>query len=337
LSLLSKRNYLIVFIFFLGVLSLLYYTFFTPNYYEGESPKRFEISKGESFNEITERLYEEKIIPSKINFKIAGFIYGAEKKIRAARFHIPNSLSYLDLIDFFIEGKADFLRPVYIRDGLSTGWLAYKLKLDALIDSTDFVALASDRYFLDSIGIEKNSLEGYLMPGSYEIYERSPAAEVIDTLFSNFKRFMTDTLIQRADSIGLSVHEALTLASIIKGETNIAEEMPVVSGVYHNRLKIGMKLQADPTVQYLLPGGWRRLLYQDLQIDSPYNTYKYPGLPPGPINNPGRAAILAALYPKEHNYLFFVADGKGGHLFAKNYSEHLHNVREYRRLINQKK
>ena len=109
--------------------------------------------------------------------------------------------------------------------------------------------------------------------------------------------------------------------------------MPTISGVYHNRLRIGMRLQADPTVQYLLPGGWRKLTYKDLEIDSPYNTYRYSGLPPGPINSPGRDAIYSALYPEKHQYLFFVADGKGGHLFGKTHREHINNVKKYRKWL----
>lgn len=337
MKLLPKKYSIVVIIFFIGILSLFYYTFFTPNYYNTEAPIKFDISKGESFNQITQRLFEQGIIPSKTNFKIAAFIYGAEKKLRAARFHIPNGLSYLDLLDLFIEGNADFIRNVRIRDGLSIKWLAYRLKQDVYVDSSDFVQLAFNKDFIKSLGINKESLEGYLMTGNYELFERSSALEVMDTLINNFNIFMNDSLRRRADEIGFSIHEVLTLASIIKGETNLVEEMPTISGVYHNRLRIGMRLQADPTVQYLLPGGWRRLLYQDLQIDSPYNTYRYAGLPPGPINNPGRNAILAALYPEDNSYLFFVADGKGGHLFAKNYTEHLKNVREFRRLMNLKK
>ncbi|NNJ54222.1 MAG: endolytic transglycosylase MltG, partial [Ignavibacteriaceae bacterium] len=111
------------------------------------------------------------------------------------------------------------------------------------------------------------------------------------------------------------------------------DEMPTIAGVYHNRLRIGMKLQADPTIQYLLPDGWRRLTYNDLKIDSPYNTYKYFGLPPAPINSPGKRAILAALYPEKHDYLYFVADGKGGHWFSKNHREHINNVKKYRKWL----
>jgi UPF0755 protein len=112
--------------------------------------------------------------------------------------------------------------------------------------------------------------------------------------------------------------------------------MPRISGVYHNRLRIGMKLQADPTIQYILPGGWRKLTFKDLEINSPYNTYKYFGLPPGPINSPGEAAILAALYPEKNNYIYFVADGNGGHLFSKTLREHNNNVKKYRKLIRER-
>ena len=211
--------------------------------------------------------------------------------------------------------------------------MAYVLKKDALIDSANFVNLAFNKNFADSIGIGKTSLEGYLLTGTYEFYEKSSVEEVISKMYDNFQKFLNDTLRARAAEIGFSIHEVLTLASIIKGETNNAEEMPKISGVYHNRLKIGMRLQADPTVQYLLKGGWRRLLNKDLLLNSPYNTYKYTGLPPRPINNPGKDAILAALYPEDNNYLYFVADGKGKHNFSSSYKEHVKKVNEYRKWL----
>ena len=332
-ELLSRKEFIFVSIFFLGIVVFFYFTFFTSNYYEGKSPKQFEISKGETFNEVVERLYIQGIIPSKMNMKIAGFIYGAGKKIRAARYKIPNGLSYLNLLNLFIFGDAEFIKSVEIRDGLSISWMAYVLKKDALIDSSEFVNLAFDKKFGDSLGIGKISLEGYLLTGTYEFYEKSSAKEVVLTMYDAFQEFMNDSLKTRAAKLGLTTHEVLTLASIIKGETNLREEMQPISGVYHNRLKIGMKLQADPTVQYLLKGGWRRLLHKDLMLNSRYNTYKYAGLPPGPINNPGKDAVLAALYPQKHNYLFFVADGNGGHKFSNSYKEHLKKVNEYRRLL----
>jgi len=318
---------------FIIVLVLSYLTFFTPNYYLANSPLRFDINKGENLSSVAERLYNQGIIPSKNNFKIAGFIYGAERKIRAARFQIPNGLSYLDLLDLFISGECDFQRTLTIKSGQTIKWLAHRLQKYVHIDSSEFVSLANSKSFADSLGLNQNSFEGYLFATDYEIYERSSSAEAITLFYNSFKEFYNDSLRARIIELGFNVHEIITLASIIKGETNKEDEMPRISGVYHNRLRIGMKLQADPTIQYVLPGGWKRLTFKDLELDSPYNTYKYFGLPPAPINSPGKAAILAALYPEKNNYLYFVADGTGGHRFGKTLSEHNKNVKKYREFV----
>jgi UPF0755 protein len=335
--LLTRWDVLAVVGLFVLVLIISYLTFFTPNYYTANSPVTFEIKKGESFSSISDRLYRMGIIPSKTNFKIAGFVYGAERKIRAARFHIPNGLSYLDLLDLFISGDCDFQRTLTINPGQTIKWLAHRLQKYVYIDSTEFVSLATSKNFTDSLSLKQDSFEGYLFATDYEIYERSSPEEAIRIFYNAFKEFYNDSLKHRTDELGFTVHEIITLASIIKGETNNEEEMPRISGVYHNRLRIGMKLQADPTIQYVLPGEWKRLTFKDLELDSPYNTYKYFGLPPGPINSPGKAAILAALYPEQNDFLYFVADGKGGHLFGKNLNEHNRNVNKYRKLIKNQK
>ncbi len=328
---------LAIFSVFILVLIFLYYIFFTPNFYAEKSPVTFDIRKGDSFSSVCERLAEKGIISSKTNFKIAGFIYGAEKKIKAGRFHIPNGLSYLDLLDLFTYGKCDFQRTLTIRPGQTIRWLAHRLQKYLYIDSTQFVETATDYRFATSLGLNQTTFEGYLFASDYEIFERSSPEEAVQIFYSGFKNFYSDSLKQRTIRSGFSVHEIITIASIVKGETHREEEMPRIAGVYHNRLRIGMKLQADPTIQYILPGGWQRLTFKELAIDSPYNTYKYFGLPPGPINSPGKAAILAALYPEQNDYLYFVADGKGGHLFGKNLREHNNNVKKYRELIRKRK
>jgi len=332
-SLLSKKEILIISVFFISLIIIGYSIFFTPNHFQQSFPVTFEIKDGESFTSVTERLYEQSIIPSKFNFKAAGFLYGAQTKVKAARYQIPNDLSYLDLLDLFVNGPAEYLRTIRINDGQTLKWLGAKVKRDVKIDSAAFVNLATDKEFIKSLGLNVSSLEGYLFSKTYKIYEKSAPEEAIKKFYEALNDFFVDSLKQRAKSIGFTIHQVLTLASIIKGETDFADEMPTISGVYHNRLRIGMRLQADPTIQYLLPGGWRRLTYQDLNIISPYNTYKYSGLPPGPINNPGKNAIMAALYPEKNNYLYFVANGNGGHRFAKTYSEHLKNVTQYRKWL----
>ncbi|MGQ9644497.1 MAG: endolytic transglycosylase MltG [Ignavibacterium sp.] len=336
-NILTIRQWLFVFIFFLVIIFSGYYLLNSPNNYNLLEPLRFEIKSGESFQSVTDRLYELGIVPNKTVFRIAAFIYGAEAKIKAARFKIENGLSYVDLLDLLINGPADYLRTIRVNDGQTIKWLAGKVRRDLRIDSTAFYQKAHDKDFIKSLGLNVPSLEGYLFSKSYQIYERSEPEEVLTIFYKALKEFWTDSLQRRSDSLKLTMHQVLTLASIIKGETNDVEEMPRISGVYHNRLKLGMKLQADPTIQYLMKNGWKRLNYNDLMIDSPFNTYKYFGLPPAPINNPGAHAILAALYPEKHNYLFFVADGTGKHKFAKSYSEHLRNVREYRKWLSQQK
>lgn len=312
---------------------ILHNTFFTPNNYTGSSPQKLEIKRGESLNSIIQNLYARGIIPSKRNMKIVAFIYGAEKKIRAARYEIPNGLNYLQLIELFLSGKADYLKKVKVHKGSTVKSVAATLKLDALIDSTAFLETAQTKTFLDSLGIQALSVEGYLLPGEYFIYERSDPREVINLLNSEFNKFIRDSLNFDTKQQKYSLHQIVTLASIVEGETNKISEMPTIAGVYYNRLRIGMKLQADPTVQYLQQNGWKRLNHQDLKLHSPYNTYKYYGLPPGPINNPGRDALKAAFNPEQNKYLFFVADGSGGHSFALNYSQHLKYVRDYRKWL----
>jgi UPF0755 protein len=332
-ELLTKKQFIIIISFFFIVMFILHNTFFTPNYYSGKSPKVFEIKQGESLNSIIENLFNEGIIANKTNLKIVAFIYGAERKIRAARYQIPNGLNYPQLIELFLNGKADFLRTVKIYNGSTIKSVAATLKLDAFIDSSAFVETANSKTFLDSLGIPAQSLEGYLLPGEYLIYERSSPREVIGIINKEFVKFVKDSLTFDDNTQKFSLHEIVTLASIVEGETNEVSEMPTIAGVYYNRLRIGMKLQADPTIQYLQPNGWKRLNHKDLKIESPYNTYKYFGLPPGPINNPGRDALRATLKPEKHNYLYFVADGTGGHNFANNYSQHLRFVREYRKWL----
>jgi UPF0755 protein len=329
-TLLSGKELVLITIFFLAVLCLFYFTFFTPNYYNLNAPVFFEVKKGESFSQITNRLYNAHVIPGKINFRIAGIIYGAQSKIRPARYYIPNSLSYLDLIEYFINGKADYLKTVKLFDGSSSKSFASRLRSELFIDSVSFLHEIKNRKLLDSLGIHVSSFEGYLLPQEYDLYERSSSQEIIGILYKRFKNFITDSLKEEIAQRNYNLHSILTMASIVNGETNKKDEMARIAGVYYNRLKIGMKLQADPTIQYLQPYGSKRLTFEDLKINSPYNTYKYSGLPPGPIDNPGKNAIIAAVYPEKHHYLYFVADGKGGHKFARTFTEHLKNVQLYR-------
>jgi len=266
--------------------------------------------------------------------QIAAFLYGAERKIKAGKYSIPNGQNYFQLIELLIEGVGEAQTLVTIPEGIWQHDLAKLLHEKMHIDAKKFMALSRDKKYLKSLGIKANNLEGYLLPNTYYFYDGSTSDDIIRKL----KRAM-DKIFERPDVIKamkkmkMNKHQILTMASIIDGESNKSSEYKRIAGVYYNRLKRGMRLQADPTVQYLKRDrrSKNKVYYKDLEIDSPYNTYKYAGLPPGPINNPGEDAVLAAVFPEHHKYYYFVADGTGGHKFARSSKEHQRNVIAYRK------
>lgn len=336
-ELLTKRDWYFIAGFFVIVLSLLTYTFFTPNYYDGPSPVTFEIRRGQTLNATIDSLYKYKIIPNKRNMRIAAFIIGGEKNLKMGRYRIPNGLSYTELLELFISGNREVPAMIDLYPGINIYQLAGQLKNKIHADSAKAVELARDKNFLRQLGIEAPSLEGYLMPAVYYFYDGTSPYEVFSKITPELKGFVNDTLKQRLRELNLSLNDVLTVASIVEGESPKQEERAIIAGVYYNRLKRGMKLQADPTVQYSRMGKWKRLFNRDLAINSPYNTYLIYGLPPGPINNPGKSAIRAAFYPAKHNYLYFVADGKGGHRFSTNYADHQKLTKQYRTWLKNQK
>lgn len=328
----TDREVYIISTFFGFVLGILLFTFYTPNYFKSKTPIDFVVEEGQTFNQIIDSLQYQGIIQSKANLKIAAFIYGADKKIKAGRYKIDNGLTYLDLLEILIEGSPGKQKRVTIPEGIWQHKLAGLLKNELGIDSSKFMSLSYDKYFLKNLDIESFSAEGYLLPETYFFYTNSTEKEILTRLAKEMKKIFTEEVKDRMQELGMSKNEVLTLASIIEGESNIVSEFKTISGVYQNRLRKGWMLQADPTIQYLIRNRnrYNRVLFKDLEINSPYNTYQNTGLPPSPINNPGKDAVMAALYPENHDYFYFVADGTGGHKFSKSYSEHLRGVNEYR-------
>jgi len=318
--------------FFVFVLALLVFTFFSPNYYNEQEPIQVDIPRGLTLSNVVDSLYEKKIIKNRTNIKIAAFLYGAERNIKAGRYSIPNGLNYLQLIELLIEGRPAEQISVTIPEGIWQHDLAKLLKENLGIDSLTIVELSKSNSFLNSLGVEADNLEGYLLPETYFFFTNSTAEEVLRRMKNEMDKIFNSADIQaRMKELKMNKHQILTIASIIEGESNKLSEFKTISGVYHNRLKKGMLLQADPTVQFLIRERKnKKVFYKDLEIDSKFNTYKYAGLPPAPINNPGKAAVLAALYPETHNYYFFVADGRGGHNFSQNHIQHTENVARYR-------
>lgn len=327
----TRNELLIVASFFAFVLVILLFTFFSPNYYKQAEPVEIDIPLGSKLSQVVDTLYSREIIPSKLNMKIIAYLYGAEEKIKAGRYNIPNGLNYVKLIELLIEGSPVSQILVTLPEGIWQNEVAQILHRNLNIDSTKVIELSKSRSFLKYLNLDVNNLEGYLLPESYYFYSNTDAEEILKKLKIEMDKFFTPKLEARMKELKMTKNQILTLASIIDGESNLVSEFKTISGVYHNRLKRGMPLQADPTVQYLIRDKRKnRVLKKDLLIKSKFNTYMYTGLPPAPINNPGKDAIMAALYPEKTGYLFFVADGRGGHKFAKSLSEHEQNVSKYR-------
>ena len=194
-------------------------------------------------------------------------------------------------------------------------WLKIKTDYD------NYIGYIKNKKFLKKFEISNKSLEGYLFPETYFFSKNNSPEFIIEKMILQLRKNITSEMKARMDEIGFDELEVITMASIIEGEAIYDDERTTISSVYHNRLKRKMKLQADPTIQYIIDGPPRRLLSKDLKIESPYNTYLNYGLPPGPINNPGIQSILAALYPVESDFIYFVAKGDGYHTFSKTEKE----------------
>ena len=291
------------------------------------------IEKGMSLNSVSNLLLENEIIVNQNIFKLKVITRGLALKIPTGRFLINGKISDAILIDL-IFNKGPIKLKLTIPEGSQSKNL-FKDINTLLNTDYDFNKYFNSTEILEQYQVDASSLEGYLYPDTYYLFHDSSPEEIIDILLSEFWKKFDENLQDRANQLGFSVHEVVTLASIIEGEAMLDSERSTISSVYHNRLKINMKLQADPTIQYIIPGPPKTLSNRDLRIKSDYNTYQNYGLPPGPINNPGIASIKAALYPEDTNFLFFVAQGDGSHAFTTNEKDHEEAKRIYK--INKRK
>ncbi len=307
------------------------YVFFGGNDFADTTHKQFFVSKGETFSQVADSLAEQGVVRSRALFVLVARVLGGAEHVQVGKYVFASGVSNVGLFLSLRSGKGAELIAVTIPEGLRSQRQAHIYARTIGIDSSRYIGLVHDPGLARSLGIEGASLEGYLLPDTYWFAWQPGEEEVIRRMVDQFWRFYSDSLRERQSELGWTTAQVLTLASIVEGEAVRADERAIISGVYWNRLRRGMRLEADPTIQFIVNDRPRRLSYEDLKVDNPYNTYRRPGLPPGPVNNPGRASILAALYPAHHNYVFFVSNGRGGHWFASTYSEHMRNVRQFRR------
>ncbi len=312
----------LAFVLFLVALPLSYLLYWPLAQPPSHQVADIRIRFGTSADSIAILLEEAGIVRSASQFRRALQIFNQRQNLRAGRFRVPYPVSNFKAIQALTSGP-QILTKVTVPEGLTVRKIARIFKNELGVDSLKIVQLATDADFAGRFNIQVKNLEGYLLPETYLFPYGITEKQIVTQLVGQFKKTVWDTLLQRSQEMGFTTHEIVTLAAIIQAEAKKSDEMPVIASVYHNRLRLGIPLQADPTIQYIIADGPRRLLYRDLEIESPYNTYRHKGLPPGPINNPGWQAIRAALYPPATDYLFFVADTRGGHTFSADYRRHV--------------
>lgn len=303
----------------------------------------FVVNRGETAATIAERLQREKLISNALLFRLMAKLRGIDSQIEAGEYQLRRNMTMNEVLDELAHSQFAGSR-ITVVEGWRAEEIADMLQRRGVAKRNEFLALVNaasfDADFLRSRPVGA-SLEGYLFPDTYRVPPGITVEEIIQMMLKNFGQRFNQDMREKAVKSGLSIHEVVTLASIVEREAVLPEERPVIASVYLNRLKANMLLQADPTVQYAVADVnstgepreyWKKTLtVADLAIDSPYNTYRYKGLPVGPIANPGLASIKAVLEPAETDYLYFVAAENGTHVFARTLDEHNQNVAKYRR------
>lgn len=319
---------LLLVVFFCGQVAWIYYGL-KPSTVSGQVI-RLDVPKGSSVKEVGRLLAKEGLIRNSNSFVWYVYLTGKVRAVKAGRYQLTAGMPFAKIFSELQQGRPVYHR-VTIPEGLTQKEITELLAKRGLIDKERFEALLADRDFLYTYLAEfrPRSGEGFLFPDTYDFADEASEEEILGVFFRRFLQIWNE--IAPARTVGnLTPMQVVTLASIVEREAKKEEERPIIAAVFLNRLRLGYPLQSCATVMYALGERKTRLLYKDLQIESPYNTYLYRGLPPGPIANPGKASLMAALRPAETDYLYFVARPDGTHSFSRTYREHLRAQRELR-------
>jgi len=287
------------------------------------------VERGSSFSMVAEKLEKAGVIRSADSFSFAARLLGAYRKVKAGEYEFTTGMAPLEVIDYLVKGRVKKYM-VTVPEGFGIKEIAASLEAAGLVQKDIFTARALDPALARALGVEGPTLEGYLFPDTYAFNKGMSADELIARMAERFRKVFAEFEFD-AQSSGMSMRKIITLASIIEKETGAPAERPLISAVFHNRLKKGIKLQSDPTVIYGIPAFDGNIKRKHLAMKSPYNTYVIPGLPPGPIASPGKEAIAAALRPAKADYLYFVSRNDGTHQFSKSLREHNNAVNQFQR------
>ena len=323
--------------FFFAGCALLFGALFVAGYlcaflwtpYQGHSSVTdIEIRRGDSFAAITRELSGKGVISQWRPLVLWAQLRGMDKKVHPGLYRFEGAVTPASLLARLVDGGSVHFR-VTVPEGLTVRQIADLLERQGRVSAAKFAAAAKEPALIEPLG--GDSLEGYLFPATYKLPAVATEEQIVGTMLATFERRFTAEMEARGRSIGMTRHQVVTLASIIEKEGGPHDEWSMVSAVFHNRLKRGMRLQSDPTVIYGLENFDGNLTRRDLRTPTPYNTYRIAGLPPGPIANPGLAAINAALFPAAVDYLYFVSKNDGSHHFSVTLREHNKAVDRYQR------
>ncbi|HNP30969.1 MAG TPA: endolytic transglycosylase MltG [Nitrospirales bacterium] len=293
-------------------------------------PLLVEIPPGTPFIQVSRILHQHHLIESEWFFNVLGRVQRVDRNIIPGEYELHAGMKPTELLSKIVKGEV-YHYAITIPEGYNVAQIADILDQKRLALKEDIFRLSRDPDFIQSLNVRAPTLEGYLFPDTYHFSRFTPPESIIRTFVNRFHDVMIPELKDRATVMGMTLQEVLTLASVVEKETGLAVERPLVSGVFHNRLRRGIPLQSDPTVIYALESFDGNIRKADLSVDSPYNTYKVRGLPPGPIANPGLAAIHAALYPTQTDFVYFVSRNDGSHQFSVTLADHNKAVDLYQR------
>ena len=291
-------------------------------------PVDVRVEQGDSLAAVVRKLREQNVIANERLFSLWARLRGAEKRIHRGLYRFEASVTPQEVLERLVAGKGIF-QTVTIPEGLTVREIADLLAKLEIVDKEKFLAEAANPELLGTLGLREQGIEGRLFPSTYLFIPATPERDIIFTMAEQFRKVFQPVFAQRDGRSQLTAHEIITLASIIEKETGVESERPLVSAVFHNRLKRQMPMQSDPTVIYGLKDFNGNLTRKDLQDSSPYNTYRVAALPPGPICNPGLSSIKAALYPADVVYLYFVSKNDGTHVFSETLEAHNQAVKTF--------
>lgn len=306
--------------------------------YRGHRPQQVfvDIPRGTSRWGVSGILRRDDVIRSRLAFALFSD-WHFHRPLQAGEYYFDQPLNSREAFWKIAHGRI-FVHTVLIPEGWTMYDIAAEIEQQNICSRQQFVAAAHNTALISDLDPQAQSLEGFLFPSTYEFTRHSTCEQVVKRMVQNFRAVWEsiDTQTSSALSLGFTPEQIVTLASLVERETPSGQERPLVAGVFYNRLRMNVPLQCDPTVQYAMALGGhpeKDVRPEDLRIDSPYNTYEHPGLPPGPIANPGEASLRAALSPAQTDYLYFVANDQGGHFFSRTLAEHNRNVARLRRLL----